>query len=588
MKKILSFVLFVILALALSVTVFAGEEYLVESTLGSEKLTTREIKGIYVGQNFETTIDSVVGAKMFSKSGSIPDGMKLTGTWTHKNTYGDYVFSAVLSGKPTTAGTYNFTVNYLKEDEKTVVDSRNYSITVGEKAPYDYVISINVDKWPAKTEYYLGDTVDLTGMKVTAVAYTYDSKTKIYYPFQLDVTDLVCVEPTIAYSKELDEVVVYLKVPGNPQGELKTFNDSFQIKVVDKIIASGYCGGEGDGTNLEWTLTEDGVLTICGEGEMKDYGEYKNNHYYVNDSPWKDYRNEIKVLKMDEGITRIGFAAFYGCENLLGELIIPKSVKEIGANAFTKCTNLSGRLVIPENVTSIEGWAFSRCSGFTGELVIPQNVTYIGPSAFSNCEGFTGNIVIPEKITNIESYTFYGCTGFTGNIVIPDDVTQIGQFAFKNCTGLSGILIIPDKIKEIGVSTFYNCGINEYYFQGDAPQKNNYHYFDSIYPLFDVENDIIYYPKGNKTWELINDKWYGYTAVPYDTDAVIYGDIDGNGRVNVIDANLVRRYAAELIELDEKQLAAADVDGNGKVNVVDANLIRRYAANLIDKFPIEE
>ncbi|MBR3952787.1 MAG: InlB B-repeat-containing protein [Oscillospiraceae bacterium] len=69
---------------------------------------------------------------------------------------------------------------------------------------------------------------------------------------------------------------------------------------------------------------------------------------------------------------------------------------------------------------------------------------------------------------------------------------------------------------------------------------------------------------------------------------VIYGDVNGDGRVNVLDANLVRRCAAKLAELDAKQTKAADVDGNGKVNVLDANIVRRYAAKLIDKFPVEE
>ncbi|MBR3935366.1 MAG: carbohydrate-binding domain-containing protein [Oscillospiraceae bacterium] len=67
----------------------------------------------------------------------------------------------------------------------------------------------------------------------------------------------------------------------------------------------------------------------------------------------------------------------------------------------------------------------------------------------------------------------------------------------------------------------------------------------------------------------------------------VYGDADGNGRVNVLDANLVRRYAARQAELTAVQLAAADVDGNGRVNVLDANLIRRFTAKVIDKFPAE-
>ncbi|MBR3597772.1 MAG: cadherin-like beta sandwich domain-containing protein [Clostridia bacterium] len=68
---------------------------------------------------------------------------------------------------------------------------------------------------------------------------------------------------------------------------------------------------------------------------------------------------------------------------------------------------------------------------------------------------------------------------------------------------------------------------------------------------------------------------------------VCYGDVDGNRKINVLDANLVRRCSAKLISFTEEQLLAADVDGNGKVNVLDANLIRRYTAKLISVFPIE-
>ena len=53
-----------------------------------------------------------------------------------------------------------------------------------------------------------------------------------------------------------------------------------------EIIDRGYCGGEGDGTNLTWTLDSDGVLVIEGQGRMKDWTfeelwDIKEEFYYL-------------------------------------------------------------------------------------------------------------------------------------------------------------------------------------------------------------------------------------------------------------------------------------------------------------------
>lgn len=65
---------------------------------------------------------------------------------------------------------------------------------------------------------------------------------------------------------------------------------------------------------------------------------------------------------------------------------------------------------------------------------------------------------------------------------------------------------------------------------------------------------------------------------------VILGDVNGDGAINVIDSNLIRRAAAKLGDLTDIQNVAADVNRDGKINVLDANLIRRYAAKLITSF----
>ena len=64
----------------------------------------------------------------------------------------------------------------------------------------------------------------------------------------------------------------------------------------------------------------------------------------------------------------------------------------------------------------------------------------------------------------------------------------------------------------------------------------------------------------------------------------ILGDVNEDGEINFLDAIMVLRYDAEIIELEESQLKAADVNGDGEVNFLDAIMILRYDAEIISSF----
>ena len=87
----------------------------------------------------------------------------------------------------------------------------------------------------------------------------------------------------------------------------------------ENIIASGYCGGEGDGKNLQWTLDKDGVLTISGEGKMARY-KSSNNGENITSAPWGEYASSLKTLVIEEGVTSIGCCAFTYCSGFEGNL----------------------------------------------------------------------------------------------------------------------------------------------------------------------------------------------------------------------------------------------------------------------------
>ena len=69
-------------------------------------------------------------------------------------------------------------------------------------------------------------------------------------------------------------------------------------------------------------------------------------------------------------------------------------------------------------------------------------------------------------------------------------------------------------------------------------------------------------------------------------DDILYGDVDGNGKVNIFDASYVQKSIAGYkgYELDERAFEAADVDFNGKINVFDASRIQKFIAGYFDSF----
>jgi len=106
--------------------------------------------------------------------------------------------------------------------------------------------------------------------------------------------------------------------------------------------SSGTCGPD-----LKWHLTDDGVLTISGKGEMYDYT-------YGNSAPWR--YSGVKRIIIGDSVTTIGGSAFEDCSSLTS-VTIPNSVTKIGSSAFTYCSALTS-VTIPNSVTEIGGRAF--------------------------------------------------------------------------------------------------------------------------------------------------------------------------------------------------------------------------------------
>ena len=161
------------------------------------------------------------------------------------------------------------------------------------------------------------------------------------------------------------------------------------------------------------------------------------------------------VIEFDGPITKIPKQAFYNCNNLTGDLVIPNSVKEIGELAFCYCTGLNGTLTLSSKLKKIGGTAFKE-SEFKGTLKLPNSLTDIGGSAFMDCKYFT-SLELSNALSVIPGSAFKGCVGLSGSLVIPNSVTEIGENAFSGCTGFTGSLKLPSSVTTIGTSAFWGC-----------------------------------------------------------------------------------------------------------------------------------
>lgn len=264
------------------------------------------------------------------------------------------------------------------------------------------------------------------------------------------------------------------------------------VSALAADTASGVCG-----EHLTWALSDEGVLTISGNGEMLDYT--------YDSFPWYNYKSSINSVVFENGVTSVGDNSFHSCYNLyrvsLADTILSigeaafcdckwmesftnsNNLVSIGEYAFYLCASLSS-IDIPSTVSSIATTAFSMCSGLGAINVSPNNQYYhsydgvlyeLASNTVIKCPiSYTGSHSIIEGTTHIAQYAFLDCASLT-EIIIPESVVDIGFMAFSNCTSLSHILIYSTSPKITsggGGASFSGCSM----IKSAGPIGGNYDY----------------------------------------------------------------------------------------------------------------
>ena len=80
----------------------------------------------------------------------------------------------------------------------------------------------------------------------------------------------------------------------------------------------------------------------------------------------------------------------------------------------------------------------------------------------------------------------------------------------------------------------------------------------------------------------------GTMIVVADPKTILYGDVNMNGTVDLIDAITINKHLANIVQLSDAQEANADCYQDGTIDNKDANALMGYVILLIERLPIQE
>ena len=161
---------------------------------------------------------------------------------------------------------------------------------------------------------------------------------------------------------------------------INEYQSAEQWKEFTYFVGTAKCG-----ENLTCELWPDGKLIVMGEGE-------------ITTAPWDAYREQIKELVLEEGVTGIADGAFADLENLASITSYAIDPPVCGVNSFAGIENTTP-VYVPADVVeaygAAEGWkAFTYLSSMNSRVLLDTYTTY----AHAEDEEF-------DKITYVRNFT---------------------------------------------------------------------------------------------------------------------------------------------------------------------------------------
>lgn len=192
------------------------------------------------------------------------------------------------------------------------------------------------------------------------------------------------------------------------------------VKATQSIVdgTSLKAGGlsAGDLANLIGSRTDLTSITVTsGTINEADWAAVKNNikkltyldlagaTYTGTDKGSLKYKEDfvgnqtLRTIKLPQGVTGLGYDAFYGCA-VLTSVVLPASLTKIGLTAFYSCSKLAS-ITLPASLTSIGFRAFRYCRSLKTVTCLAATPPGLGTDAFENCDALT-EIRVPAGLVD--------------------------------------------------------------------------------------------------------------------------------------------------------------------------------------------
>ena len=343
--------------------------------------------------------------------------------------------------------------------------------------------------------------------------------------------------------------------------------------------------------------------------------------------------NDCKKLKNinTNNVTEIMYGGFANCDNLK-DVLLPK-VTELKGCVFAGCNSLK-TFKMPNSLKRLSSKAlFANCNSL--ENIDLNNVTYLDIQAFMGCSSLK-SVIIPKTVKEVTRGYWDGYEITCKFYVYKNSDAQksIDHYNYMQSTWQEDF----EKIKYEIVNEYESKGTNIKVQLGASnvdentelkvEQITNGKDYDAIanyssnFSLYDIgfykNNEKVeidgtaivriplkegmdgskckVYYNDNGTYidmnaeykegymEFKTDHFSQYVLTDNELPTTLLGDVNEDGEINFLDAIMVLRHDAEIIELEGNQLKAADVNKDGEVNFLDAIMILRYDAEIIDSF----